>query len=515
MKQDSLFSKCQLLLLPIFSAVVLGLTRLPLRFDMLVFVAFIPLFYYFERISIMEIKKIIVFRDGLVFSTIYLLISIHWISIVTAPGFIGILFLFGAIYGCLFVLARYCYRSKTFLSPCSFILIWISFEFLTNFSEFNFPWFAIGYGLKNSLSLLQVLEIGGLPLLSLLILIINYLFFKGITKRKRYYMIAFSLLFLWFVFGYMRLVYVQKNMIETDMTISLVQGSINQDEKFEDYMIDETFVIYGNLAREASEKDNPKLVVFPESALPVYLLTWPEYFYQVIELVFDTNTSIFTGFLYAEQEIRHRGQKDPFIFYNTAALFSPEIHNSKIYNKMILVPFGERIPFLNKIPFLWKLEFGQANFERGDTTERFEIDNYSFSPLICFEIAFPLFIRNINNDLQPDFWVNITNDAWFKRSIGTHQHAVMAAFRTIETRKSVFRSANTGYTLYTTPDGQIHDKTELFERTYITGNFYSFKIDTFFVKYGFILPFIVLILFALQIMFTLIFFTGKKRHGDL
>jgi len=154
---------------------------------------------------------------------------------------------------------------------------------------------------------------------------------------------------------------------------------------------------------------------------------------------------------------------------------------------------------------------GQANFESGEKIEIYTLNGYSFAPLICFEIAFPSFLRRIGVDYNPYFFVNITNDAWFHRSIGTHQHAVMTAFRTIETRKSIFRAANTGYTFYTTPDGKIHDMTNLFERTYITGGLWVYDTLTPYLAYGFKISFIFIVFFALQIIGILIIWISNKR----
>jgi apolipoprotein N-acyltransferase len=156
---------------------------------------------------------------------------------------------------------------------------------------------------------------------------------------------------------------------------------------------------------------------------------------------------------------------------------------------------------------------GQANFEHGEEVVIYEVDGFRFAPLICFEIAFPLFLRDIVKEHNPDFFVTITNDAWFYRSIGTHQHAIKAAFRTIETRKSIFRAANTGYSFYTTPDGKIHNKTDLFERTYITGNLWTYDTLTPYLSYGFVIYFIFFVFFALQITTILIcWLSGKKKR---
>ena len=503
----------KIILLPIFSALMLGLSRTNLPVDMLSFVAFIPLLYYFELIEKdkHKLKKKTYFLHGLIFSTIYLLISIHWISLVTFPGFIGILFLFGSVFGLMFLLLSFMYKLKPILYPLAFIFTWLSFEFATNFTEFKFPWFSIAYGLDHSLSLIQILEFGGVPLLSFLILLVNYLFYLSLTRNKRLFIITFSLLIIWFIAGNLRLKQVRENSQQEDFTIALLQGSISQDMKWEDSMLDSTFTIYEKLSREVHHEYAPDLIIFPEAALPVYLLMWKEYYYRLLDLVMDLQTPVFTGFPHAIAEYKYKGQEEPFLYYNSANLFSPAAFKGETYFKNILVPFGERTPFLEIFPFLWKVQLGQANFEAGDSTVIYDVNGYTYAPLICFEIAFPLFLKNITQNNNPDFWVNLTNDAWFHRSLGTHQHAIMAVFRTIETRKAVFRAANTGLSFYTTPDGQMHQVTELFDRTYLTGNLWTYKQITPYMIYGFIFPYIFLIFFALQITNTIILLYMKKE----
>ncbi len=516
-------NKNSIIILPVISAILLGLSRLPVNFDMLVFVAFIPLFYYFDLFDRAEQKSNTIlnnnfiklntsftklFKHGFVFSTIFLMISIHWISIVTLPGFLGIILLFGIVFGVLFWLLSLLYRYKPILHFFSLISGWLSFEYATNFTEFKFPWFNIAYGLEKNLNLIQIAEIGGVTLIGLLILVINYLLYLAITKNRRYFLICFTIIIIWYGYGIIRLKTLPLK--ETDVSIAVLQGSIEQEIKWHSSMIDSTFNIYNRLGQEAINKEVVDLIIFPEAALPVYLLQRKQYYYRLLDMVFDFEKPVFTGFPYYKEEYKYKGQIEPYLYYNAANLFDPESLQNEVYFKNVLVPFGERMPFLSTFPFLWKLQFGQANFEHGEKPGYYQVKDYTFSPLICFEIVFPGFLRDITENINPDFWVNITNDAWFKKSIGTHQHAYMAVFRTIETRKSVFRSANTGYSFYTTPDGSIREKTSLYDRTFFTGKLLIYEGVTPFVKYGFILPLLFFVFFTLQIINLLVLLYLRK-----
>jgi len=521
-------------LLPLFSAVLLGLSRIALPLDMFVFVAFIPMFYYFDILSAGTVK-INHWLSGTIFSVVYLVISIHWINLVTPPGFFGMLFLFAVAFGLIFWLVSKFYKYKAWLYQFSFIVVWLCFEHACNFSEFRFPWYSIGYGLNNSLALLQVLELGGPIFVGFLILLVNYLIYLaiivqsrgtiyGVRNRIKYLVLPLGLLFVWFTYGSLRLHYVRQHTQKEGFSAALVQGNIPQDIKWEDFMQDETFTIYQNMATQAVSESNIDLVIFPEAALPVYLMHDLEYYLDFCSFVTAINTPIFTGFPHYERETKYRGQDSPYLFYNASNLFYLNHYNNPLrkeaYYKNILVPFGERTPFLDKVPLLWKLQMGQANFESGNGTVTYQVGKHTFAPLICYEIIFPYFLRETVRKHNPDFWVNITNDAWFYRSIGTLQHANMAIFRSIETRKPIFRVANTGYTFYTTPDGQIHEQTSLYERKYVRGELHTYgqkgKYITPFVAYGYHIIYVFLIIFTLQIFYTLYFWFRNRvgvKHG--
>ena len=168
------------------------------------------------------------------------------------------------------------------------------------------------------------------------------------------------------------------------------------------------------------------------------------------------------------------------------------------------MPFGERTPFLKTFPVLWKVQFGQANFEYGDNIEFYELEKYKFAPLICFEIAMPSLTNKIAQS-NADFIVNLTNDAWFKKSVGTFQHAMMTKIRAVETRTQIYRAANTGFSLVISPKGEILQKSKLYDITTLSKNLFIHDGKTFFTKFPLLFPFLCLI-----IGFYLVIFRWRK-----
>jgi apolipoprotein N-acyltransferase len=283
--------------------------------------------------------------------------------------------------------------------------------------------------------------------------------------------------------------------------------SIPQDKKWEELYRDSTFALYEEFSHQAKGKTD--LIIWPESSTPVYLLRQMEYRKWILDLAEELDTDIFTGF----PHYKYVGKSYPneYKFYNSATLIDK---NRKIYTpyyKNILVPFGERIPFLKYFPFFWNVHLGQSNWDYGEKLEYYFVNGYKFSPLICFEIAFPALTTEMaKSDI--DFIVNITNDAWFHRSAGTYQHAVMTKFRAVETRKQIYRAANTGYSLVVSPTGEFLKQTKLFEKITFNNSLYIYENNSYFTKYFFWFPFVFVIGAGIILFYSVIYcLINRKR----
>jgi apolipoprotein N-acyltransferase len=453
---------------PILSAFLLGISRLPLHLGFLVFFAFIPLFFYFDNKPTW--KQVL--SDSFLFSSTYLTIALHWISLVTFPGFLGMYFLYGAYFFLIFSFLK-----LTWQNPFRFIpicCVWLSFEFLQTLGEFRFSWLNVGYSLADYLYLLQPAEWGGIYLLSVGIIVLNWFIYQSF-KIPRYRVYSCLIFFIWLSFGIIR--YYTLKVQVTSNSISIVQVSIPQDLKWNEDFLDTTLELYKEYTKKAANHSD--MVIWPESAIPQYVIK-NRYYQELIKLwAKKFNIAIFTGFL--DYQYPPEDHPMPYLFYNSATLFDTTKTEYPVYYKNILVPFGERMPFLNSFPILWNVQLGQANFEYGDKQVLYPYHNYQFSPLICFEIAYPEYVNKVA--AKTDFFVNITNDAWFKRSAGTYQHAMMAVVRAIETRTQIFRAANTGFSMIISPTGKVLQISNLYEKIMISEQLIICSKKSIFTKY--------------------------------
>ena len=150
--------------------------------------------------------------------------------------------------------------------------------------------------------------------------------------------------------------------------------------------------------------------------------------------------------------------------YNSVILFDDNTIK-QTYLKQHLVPFTEHFPYQKQMPWLYNLL--KANdyhwWEKGTESVVFETSNgITFSTPICYEDVFgDVCARFIANGA--DLIVNMTNDSWSGSEAAERQHAVMAVFRCVETRRTMLRSTNSGMTCLITPDGKIQGEMEPFK----------------------------------------------------
>ena len=148
------------------------------------------------------------------------------------------------------------------------------------------------------------------------------------------------------------------------------------------------------------------------------------------------------------------------------------------------------------------------SFRSGKNREIIKINENDFDikilPLICYEIIFPELTQN--SPENTNLIVNISEDAWFGKSIGPHQHFSKSIFRAIESNLFVLRSANKGFSAIINNKGQVVKSLTPSERGNIEmeipliNNSIKNKND--------------LIFFVLLFTYVLIFFALKNKLYD-
>ncbi|MDD5281309.1 MAG: apolipoprotein N-acyltransferase [Candidatus Omnitrophica bacterium] len=487
-------------ILPILSASLLSLSFASFNLWLFAWVGFIPLFIALENKSLRQ-AFIISFFCGVVFWSL----TIYWLIHVTLLGQI-VLILYLAVYfgvfGCVVYLSRYFSPAAVlFFIPSS----WVLLEYLRSYLFTGFPWAQVGFSQYKNLPVIQIADVTGSWGVSFLVVLLNVGFYLALRKRlkAKISLICVCILFLSLAYGFYRLSYKPALCFNKEqLKVSVVQGNIPQDLKWDNQAATGILNNYIELTRAAA-KDNPDLVIWPEASVPVI---WGEnvadgQFAQIFSLAGQLKINLLLGAV-------SRSGGD---YFNSALFINNLGQPERMYNKLHLVPFGEYIPFKSTFPFLQTIApIGDIEPGREYVIFSHPVD---FAVLICFEDLFPELSREfIKRGAR--FLVNITNDAWYKRSSAPYQHLAASVFRAVENHVYLIRSANTGISGFIDPFGRslsiIRDVSgnNSFVKGYSSQNIYLAPIRrTIYNRYG---DFFIIFCLAFDSC-AIIFFLKKRK----
>lgn len=278
-------------------------------------------------------------------------------------------------------------------------------------------------------------------------------------------------------------------------TFALIQGNVDQNQKWHRALSQSTVDLYIRLSREAlaaagSTPAAPTvdLVVWPETALPFVFQQEMAFSSQAREFARANNVAVAFGTLGA---VPVPGASRPALT-NRLHILSPLGHNAGYYDKQHLVPFGEYIPFALDFPFLRNILQG-IDFSAGARSAPLSIPAPSLaaSPLadaplptmaeghpqmltpetappslalgvlICYEAIFPALAQESAAQGAAMF-LTISNDGWFGRTSAPVHHLALSAMRSVEQARPMIRATNSGLTAHIDKYGRILHKGNLF-----------------------------------------------------
>jgi len=138
------------------------------------------------------------------------------------------------------------------------------------------------------------------------------------------------------------------------------------------------------------------------------------------------------------------------------------------YDKFHLVPFGEYVPLRDWLP-LDRITQGLGAFTPGPGPQTLDLPGLPpVSPLICYEIIFPATATDGTGRAR--WLLNITNDAWYGKTAGPHQHFVNARLRALEQGLPVVRVAGTGISGIIDSYGRVRASLAIGEKGFIDGD---------------------------------------------
>ena len=221
------------------------------------------------------------------------------------------------------------------------------------------------------------------------------------------------------------------------LSVTLLQGDIPQDEKFETGSgVPTALQWYGEHLMAAKTS----LVVAPETAIPVLPQQLPDAYWGALEQRFS------------------RGEQAAMVgiplgsyaagYTNSVIALRPGQSGLWRYDKHHLVPFGEFIPPWFKW-FTALMQIPLGDFNRGPLGQpSFAWQGQRLAPNICYEDLFgeELGARFEDAAQAPTIFVNVSNIGWFGNTIAIDQHLQISRMRALEFERPFVRATNTGAT---------------------------------------------------------------------
>ncbi|MFQ5452952.1 MAG: apolipoprotein N-acyltransferase, partial [Candidatus Zixiibacteriota bacterium] len=437
------------------------------------------------------------FNAAYFFSFFFNLFSIYWIAMVTVPGMVTAVIIVAFYYSAVLMIFHRVYRIKPIYGFVLLPFLWVGMEYFRTLSEFAFPWSDLGYSQSYYLYLMQIVSVTSVHGLSFLIVVVNILlwqvFRKTLIPEKRVTSFLVSIFLILALLSYGWIV-VPKYPKPGSIDVALLQGSVPINVKWAKGNAKHSFNIYDSLTQSVIDS-SIKLYVWPETSAPCYLSNNPGCKYEIKNIVRKTNSYHLVGALGFDME---NGKKH---YFNSCYQFNPEGNIEQRYDKVKLVPFSEHVPYQDYFPFLEKgflrkyLTFIEtydvqwwSDFYPGDSSLLFNLPEFSYSVLICFESTFPEFVRKTIRD-GADFIICITNDTWFGKSVGIHMHSRIFLTRAVENRCWAIRVANSGITYVVDGYGRVRQGLDIYAVKALKGKINPISEISIFTKYGDIIGF--------------------------
>ena len=406
-------------------------------------------------------------------------------------------------WGGAFICAKILSQKKKF--SIIYIIVFLSlFEYIRATIFTGFPWLMPSMILSSNLYLIQIFSFIGSFSTNSVVLTITILPFILFSSLKGKHFLLFILttpiivIFFCSIFRFYDKVYLSVN----NQLITFIQPNIEQRNKWNLEKRKQNLNKLVKLSTQNREDfpDINRIIIWPETSFEGSVPNEKKLLSNISKKVLkNQKTTLILGLL----------RTDLNKIFNSLVFLNSYGEIIYDYDKLKLVPFGEYIPFrgyLSSISdFLPKKDFSSGKLKPNPSLEGFG----NIITLICYEILFTdEIVKRISKNTN--LLINITNDAWFGKTIGPYQHLALARIKAVELGLPLARVANTGISAYVSPYGEIIGTIPLDNEGVKTFNLISPLKDTLYKTYGdYIFIVSILILLIINILYN---FNYKKEE---
>jgi apolipoprotein N-acyltransferase len=475
-------TKVEILILPIITGILLGLSALPSNLYLLSFCAFIPLFIAAKK-ALRAKRPLLIFSLQLFISLVifYLWVG-HWI-LKTAD----LSFLIGLLIVIPYVLLISPYillkKSDNKFAFIYFIAAWLSAELIQSHFQLGSPFYNLGNNLGANPKLIQWYEFTGATGGTLWILAVNVALFsliselkKNKTKWLKTSAVSVSIFLLPTIFSVINYnTYKEKGQLSEVLIIHPSTDCYNVKYQINIYELMDIYL--GIMMPQLTE--DVDYVLLPESAITN--AGWVADLNN--NLVFDhfhkqtvnyPNLKLITGAINYEKildvekingykkmpGIRYSKNYKAWYYTYSTALLVENNTLTQMRAKEGLVPFQEYAPYPLIIPRLSPVGIDFQFSKRDQNQQVFTSGNgQKTAALICYELVYGnLFAKTVRNGAEA-FFV-LLNEGWYSDPKVPQQFLQLSRIRAIENRRDIAHCSNLGISAFINQRGDIVAKTE-------------------------------------------------------
>ena len=440
-----------------------------------------------------------IFKKTFLFGFGYFAISLIWIvepflvepwihgwiapiALIVLPSFLALIW------------ALFAFLGHYYLSSIGIVIGLSLAEYCRLYLLTGFPWATISYVLLDTKAekWLSILGPYGLSLF-LLLTCFTIAIILRVRKKINVFLAICMICILFFVPSFFE----KESLKNLNVSVRLVQPNAVQEKKWSEKFAP---IFFENMIEMTAQQPKPDIVIWPETSL-----------YLPYNAAFEELDKMRTA---AGESILIFGalKLDQTNFLKNSLIIENRNQDAVFYDKAKLVPFGEYLPFIDLMSYFKISErsnlFGWG-FKKGNGPELLNLTNgLKFIPLICYEAIFPNFLKpSVKN---ADFILQITNDAWFGKSIGPQQHLAQLRIRAIEYGLPVIRVANTGITAIIDANGKVVENLAVNKSGFLDSFIPSRKKSTVYGLFGDLI-FLLLILLTMTVAFIIKKFINQKN----
>ncbi|MGH8119937.1 MAG: apolipoprotein N-acyltransferase [Gammaproteobacteria bacterium] len=347
--------------------------------------------------------------------------------------------------------------------------LWTLAEWCRSWVFTGFPWLNLGYSQTDTAlgAIAPVLGVYGISWLVCIMAALLIMLYQASLAGK--FIATAALICIWAASTIMNKVD-WTTPYGDEFRVALIQPSIKQSVKWEAEQKQRILDLQMSLT---SPYWGHKLIVWPETAIPMFYHQATSVIEELQSLTVEHKTELVTGIPFMDPAGKN--------YYNSIMVIGGK---PDIYHKRHLVPFGEYLPFNRWLrPLLDFIRIPMSDFSAGNSDKPLiRAAGIPIGVSICYEDVFGEEVIEALPEAQ--ILLNVSNDAWFGDSLAPHQHLQMARMRARETGRYLLRSTNNGVSAIIDEKGRVSSQLPQFTPRVLTGTARLFSGTTPYALYG-------------------------------